>query len=143
MYSVARQTCSKPVLLVVCLFLHVPVGGTRFFIFAFVCKKTYTSTHTHMQKCIIHLKTKHSIPTPSWTQLKTEDSRGLYLPCVEVNKLRKLTIKLPAVRVQLVYKTLRAREGERKKRRRRRGRGRNRREEGKGDEGNLCKGKTG
>lgn len=65
------------------------------------------------------------------------------MPRVNVNKLRKLTIKLPAVRVQLVYKTLRAREGERKKRRRRGRRGRNRREEGKGDEGNLCKGKTG
>lgn len=66
-----------------------------------------------MQKCIIDLNTKHSIPRPSWTQLKTvgktaEDCTAL---CVQGNKLRKLTIKLPAVRVQLVYKTFTQREG--------------------------------
>lgn len=115
MFSVASQTsfCSKPAFLVVSLFLHVPIGGTRFCLYAPICTNTYTSTHTHMQKCIIDLNTKHSIPRPSWTQLKTvgktaEDCTAL---CVQGNKLRKLTIKLPAVRVQLVYKTFTQREG--------------------------------
>lgn len=79
--------------------------------YAPICTNTYTNTQTCMQKCIVDSNTKHSIP--SRTQFRTvgKATEDCMLLCVQGSELRKLTIKLPVVRVQLVYKTFGEREG--------------------------------
>lgn len=79
--------------------------------------KIYTHTHTPQPRLSI-LK----------LSVKTDQS---------FRRAQELTIKLPAVTVQLVYKTFGESERDSERGRWKRG------EEGEGDECNLCKGKTG
>lgn len=55
-------------------FQNVPLEAAMF---CLSC--AHLHSHAHMQKCIIDLNTKHSIPSPSRTQLKnrSEGIRGL------------------------------------------------------------------